>query len=95
MLSLVNSCRHYSNDCDVCNKDWDKASNPNYVAALYGWEDGDTSYIKPYSNFDSYEKEMVDMEMPLVPSLFWNSSGDDAIIWRRTDSDSDSETYIE
>jgi hypothetical protein len=74
MLSMVYGCCHYPNACDPCKKE--RCSTPTYVASLYGWEEDDMPYLKPYVHLGSLEP--VGCE---VPAVFWDTSGDDSAVY--------------
>ena len=74
MLSLIYGCCHYPNECDACTKD--ESCIPTYVASLYGWEEDDTHYLKPYFHFGAFEAAGSE-----VPTEFWNRSGDDSVFY--------------
>jgi hypothetical protein len=69
MLSLASSCTHYPNQCSICLST--RSCIPNYVAALYGWEEDDMPYFKPYVHFGSLEP--VGSE---IPAVFWDRPDD-------------------
>jgi len=79
MLGIMNVCRKFTDyDCAVCEEDTSTPYTPHFMAALYGWEEDDTPHLKPYAHFTHCKKkETVNLDIPVVPTEFWDVFDDD------------------